>query len=317
MGNKTMVLLLLPVFLLTYQVLENFYGFHAIYERSYFGFWSPYIFLPTSFSQFSASFVVLLNAVGLNYLVNKNHFLERNTHLVSLIYIVFMSLFSVSYSMNGILISHALLIIMLNQLLTLNHKEDLRSTIFNCFLCLGLSTTFTPFFLYFTPIFWVPFFLTKPLSFREILIGLIAFSIPFLYYFIMVYVLGDDYFLYLNNEVFGTMRTDFWFIMIAISVFLAFAIIIVSIKSRTTKIQTNKKIRICIFLTFVFSCIALYQLLSFQQIGFMSFILIPLSILLIFSFISDSFRFVVSLLFYSLIAYSVMKFFIFLPIQDI
>ena len=317
LGNKTVVLLLLPLYLLVYQILNYFFGFHFIYESPDFGFWTPYLPFQISLSMVLASLVVFLNAIGINHLVNRNHFHERNTYLVALIYVVLMSLFNASYSLNGILITHSLLILMLHQLFIQSQKEDSRAGIFNAFLCLGLASTFTPLLIFCVPVIWVPFFVAKRISLREIFIGLIGYSIPFLYYFALVYILGSEHQLQFTTLKGGAGSKDFLFVIIALAVFLIFAFIAMLQKGRTAKIQTNKRLRTLTLLVFLFLFCALYQLISFQQLDILSFVLIPLSILLIFCFLSYSYGLVITTLFYLLFAYSVMKFFVFLPIEHV
>ena len=317
LGNKTIVLLLLPLYLLTYQILNYVFGFHSIYKSPDFGFWTPYFSVNISLSLVLASGVVFFNAIGINYLVNRNHFHERNTYLVALVYVVLMSLFSASYSLNGVLITHALLIMMLHQLFVSSQKEDVRATVFNAFLCLGMASTFTPLLIFTVPLFWVPFLISKRISLREVLIGFIGYSIPFLYYFTLVYIFGSEHKLNFIAQNWGGQIKDFWFIMMALSVLLIFAFIAMIQKGRTAKIQTNKRLRTLTLLVFIFLFCALFQILSFQQLDILSFVLIPLSMLLIFCFLSYSYELVISILFYVLFAYSVMKFFIFLPIEHV
>ena len=303
--------------MLTYQILNYFFGFHPNYESPDFGLWTPYFSLNTYFSLVLASLVVLSNAVGINFLVNRNHFHERNTYLVALIYVVLMSLFNAFYFINGVLITHTFLILMLQQLFVSSNKEDVRATIFNAFLCLGLASTFTPLLVFFVPVFWIPFFLVRRISLREILLGFIAYSIPFLYYFALVYIFGGEHQLNFMAQNWGTESNDFWFVSISLTILLIFAFIAMIQKGRTAKIQTNKKLRILTLLVFVFLFCAVFQLLSFQQLDIFSFVLIPLSILLIFCFLSYSYVLVISILFYILFAYSVIKFFVFLPIEHV
>ena len=317
LGNKTIVLLLLPLYLLIYQILNYFFGFHSIYESPDFGFWTPYFSVNSSFSLLLASLVVLSNAIGINYLVNRNHFHERNTYLVALIYVVLMSLFTTSYSLNGVLITHGFLILMIHQLFVSGQKEDVRAPIFNSFLCLGMASTFTPLLIFTVPVFWVPFLISKRISFREILIGFIGYSIPFLYYLTLVYMLGSEHKLNFTARNYGTQSNDFWFVTLTLTIFLILAFIAMLQKGRTAKIQTNKRLRTLTFLVFVFLFCALFQILSFQQLDMLSFVLIPLSMLLIFCFLSYSYGLVISILFYVLFAYSVMKFFVFLPIEHV
>lgn len=317
LGNKTIVLLLLPLYLLTYQILNYFFGYHSIYESPDFGLWTPYFLVNSSLSLLLASLLVLSNAIAINYLVNRNHFHERNTYLVALIYVILMSLFTASYTLNGILITHSFLILMIHQLFVSNQKEDVRATIFNTFLCLGMASTFTPLLIFTVPVFWVPFLISKRISLRQILIGFIGYSIPFLYYFTVVYMLKSVHKLNFMARNYGAKSNDFWFVILVLKTFLILAFLAMLQKGRNAKIQTNKRLRTLTLLVFVFLFCALFQILSFQQLDILTFVLIPLSMLLIFCFLSYRYGLVITILFYALFAYSVMKFFIFLPIEHV
>ena len=96
--------------------------------------------------------------------------------------------------------------------------------------------------------------------------------------------------------------------------FYAFAVII---KTRKTKIQTSKQIRSLVVLLTTFLAFSIYQILSFQQIEFLSLVFLPLSILLILAFLGDSYANAAHILFYILFGYSVIKFFLFLPTKDV
>ena len=165
--------------------------------------------------------------------------------------------------------------------------------------------------------FWFPFLIAKRISFREILNGFIGYSVPFIYYFTVVYLTGSEHKLNFTHQNWEVQIKDFWFVTMALSVLLIFAFIAMIQKGRTAKIQTNKRLRTLTLLVFIFLFCALFQILSFQQLDILSFVLIPLSILLIFCFLSYSYGLVITILFYVLFAYSVMKFFVFLPIEHV
>lgn len=278
LGNKTVVLLLLPLYILLYQLLNYFFGFYEFDQLPNFGFWTPYFQLHSVLSAFLASVFVLLNAFGLNSLVNKNNFHERNTYLVALVYIVFMSLFQSSYMLSGILICQSGIILMTHHLFMLLKHEDGRKDIFNAFFFLGIGVTLSPVLLLTVPILLISVMLIRPFFLKELFSAFIGLTIPFIYLFSLEYLMNQQLNFDFVSQQLEFENKDFLFVSISLTLFLILASVGAYLKSKNAKIQTNKQIRILIILIVTFIFCSLYQIVSFQQIDHLSLILIPLSI---------------------------------------
>lgn len=317
LGNKTYVLLLIPFFLVCYQMLNYYFEFVELVPNQHFGLWLENIELNAIIAIVLASLVVLLNSFGLNLLVNRNNFYERNTYLVALIYVVFMSLFDCSYFLNSTLLLHSTIIFMIHQLFELNKREDGRKNIFNAFLFFAIGVTLCPIYIFLLPMLIVSVTVIRQLSFKEFLMAFSGFSIPFMYYFSITYLNGSVWRPSLWSSHFEIPQKDFWFVTISLIVFLVLSLFSVVFKMRQAKIQTNKQIRSLIILILFFFLLSLYELISFQQIDHFSLLIIPMSVLLIFAFLSDTYGMAANVLFYVVIVYSVIKFFLFLPSQAV
>lgn len=317
LGNKTYVLLLIPFFLVCYQMLNYYFEFVELVPNQHFGLWLENIELNAIIAVVLASLVVLLNSFGLNLLVNRNNFYERNTYLVALIYVVFMSLFECSYFLNSTLLLHSTIIFMIHQLFELNKREDGRKNIFNAFLFFAIGVTLCPIYIFLLPMLIVSVTVIRQLSFKEFLMAFSGFSIPFMYYFSITYLNGSLWRPSLWSSHFEIPQKDFWFVTISLIVFLVLSLFSVVFKMRQAKIQTNKQIRSLIILILFFFLLSLYELISFQQIDHFSLLIIPMSVLLIFAFLSDTYGMAANVLFYVVIVYSVIKFFLFLPSQAV
>ena len=132
LGNRSAVLFLLP-FVIAIYVLFNFSTNYFTYSSiSNFGFWGnqkiPFSILT---SQIIASIFILFNAIGVNAIFNWNEFFGRNSFMPSLLYIILMSFYHSFYSLNGSLIAHTFLILMLNQFFKLKQNIDGRAQVFN------------------------------------------------------------------------------------------------------------------------------------------------------------------------------------------
>lgn len=317
LGNKTYVLLLIPFFLVCYQMLNYYFEFVELVPNQHFGLWLENIELNAIIAVVLASLMVLLNSFGLNLLVNRNNFYERNTYLVALIYVVFMSLFECSYFLNSTLLLHSTIIFMIHQLFELNKREDGRKNIFNAFLFFAIGVTLCPIYIFLLPMLIVSVSVIRQLSFKEFLMAFSGFSIPFMYYFSITYLNGSVWRPSLWSSHFEIPQKDFWFVTISLIVFLVLSLFSVVFKMRQAKIQTNKQIRSLIILILFFFLLSLYELISFQQIDHFSLLIIPMSVLLIFAFLSDTYGMAANVLFYVVIVYSVIKFFLFLPSQAV
>ncbi len=317
LGNKTYVLLLIPFFLVCYQMLNYYFEFVELVPNQHFGLWLENIELNAIIAVVLASLMVLLNSFGLNLLVNRNNFYERNTYLVALIYVVFMSLFECSYFLNSTLLLHSTIIFMIHQLFELNKREDGRKNIFNAFLFFAIGVTLCPIYIFLLPMLIVSVTVIRQLSFKEFLMAFSGFSIPFMYYFSITYLNGSLWRPSLWSSHFEIPQKDFWFVTISLIVFLVLSLFSVVFKMRQAKIQTNKQIRSLIILILFFFLLSLYELISFQQIDHFSLLIIPMSVLLIFAFLSDTYGMAANVLFYVVIVYSVIKFFLFLPSQAV
>jgi len=317
LGNKTYVLLLIPFFLVCYQMLNYYFEFVELVPNQHFGLWLENIELNAIIAVVLASLMVLLNSFGLNLLVNRNNFYERNTYLVALIYVVFMSLFECSYFLNSTLLLHSTIIFMIHQLFELNKREDGRKNIFNAFLFFAIGVTLCPIYIFLLPMLIVSVTVIRQLSFKEFLMAFSGFSIPFMYYFSITYLNGSVWRPSLWSSHFEIPQKDFWFVTISLIVFLVLSLFSVVFKMRQAKIQTNKQIRSLIILILFFFLLSLYELISFQQIDHFSLLIIPMSVLLIFAFLSDTYGMAANVLFYVVIVYSVIKFFLFLPSQAV
>lgn len=318
LGNKTIVLILLPLYLVMYQCLNYFYPFYQTDVPSNFGLWSGYIHLDSTNSAICASLFVLINSYGLNALVNRNKFFERNTYLIALLYIVLMSLFHSAYYLNGLLITHFILILMIHQFFELNRHDDGRKTIFNCFFYAGIASSFTPILILLTPLLILPVLIMRPFKLREIIVSVLGYVIPFMYILSIAYLFNDPIDLNIGeHRLTESENKDYLFVIATICILLILGTLSVLVKSHKTTINSNKQLRILFIVTLIFGICALYYMLSFQQIDHLSLILIPLSIFLIFSFLSNTYGIAATVLFYVVFGYSVIKFFLFHSNQNL
>ena len=310
-GNRTIVLLLLPVFLLLFHFL-NYYN--QFYTSSYIdiGLWTVFLGVGKMSTFWSAGFLVLLNAVILNVVFNRSNFFDRITYLIAPCYVVLMSFFECAYFLNGVLISHTLFALILQQLFDLGQNDNRKSSIFNVLCLAGVMATFVPVFLLAIPLFFVVIRLIRPLEIRDIFIGVIAASLPFLYYFSAVYVFdGHPSFSLFDFNMTSGLKGDSFVLLgiLSISSIMGFSSFLSQWQKSSIRTKRQFQMLICLFLCFL--VISVFYVLSFQHIEFFSLLLLPLCLLIPFAFRSQSIGMTTSSAFYLLLVFSVMKFFIF------
>jgi len=309
-GNRTAVLLLLPIFIFLFHFL-NYTNEFYVNQTINFGVWNEFFTsLSAQLNWFSGP-LLLVNAILLNNLFNRSNFFDRITYLIAPLYLVLMTFFEIAFTFSGMLVAHTFLIFMLQQLFELKQNDESKSTIFNVMFLAGVSTTFVPSLTFILPMILVMIRCIRQLYFRDVLVGLIAAAIPFFYVYASFYVLGysDVPILFRYSE--NILNGD-WLVVLglmAISALIGF----LTFMSQWQKcaIRTKKQFQMLLVLFFTFLILASIHLLSFQQIDFFSLLLMPISLLLPFAFRSESMGMAASGAFYMLLAFSVMKFFIF------
>jgi hypothetical protein len=226
-------------------------------------------------------------------------------------YVVFISFFGISFTLNGVLIAHFFLILMIQQLFNLNQNEAKVSTVFNIMLLGGLASSVLP-----TLLLMLPFMLgiirfMRPLSFRDVIVGILASALPFFYHLSAIYLLGWPILDVSLSPEEGLLRAD-WLVVLGI-LFFASIIGFVAFRSQWQKsaIRSKRQFQMLLVLYIVLLLISISYMLSFQQISFFSLLLLPLCLLLPFAFRSETLGMASSGVFYLLLSFSVIKFFIF------
>lgn len=183
-SNTVFVLILVPILFTVNLLLEL--QFRSIIPTSNHttDLWNiPFQDLGVIISKTILIFILSVNAIFLNYIYNKHDFFERNTYLPSLIYLLIVCFFPMSIDLNGDLFAHLFIILALHELLNIKQADDCRHTAFNAGLFIGLATTMNPVFLYFLPVFSLSLLSIRTFVFREHILAIIGFIIPFSWLF--------------------------------------------------------------------------------------------------------------------------------------
>jgi len=311
LGNRIIVLFLLPFIILSFYLLNIQFEYHELGNEINYGFWNGFFNFPIITTQISASILVLFNAVYLNYLYNNYDFQDRNTYIISLIYVILMSFYYSFYRLDGILISHTFIILALVQYFKLKQNADGKEAIFNGAFFLGTAASFHPPLILFIPVYIFMYLVIRPLIVRELVIFIAGFIVPLLFGITFLRWSGGQLStnLILSKENLQ-LHKDFIIILIFILILLILSTL--GIRNRILKgsIRLKKQIQIIWLVILVAISMGSIDFFFYQQIERFSLLIIPLAILLSYSFFNKRFGTISVILFYLTISYAVIKFFV-------
>lgn len=310
-SNRSVGLLFLPLIQAGFICLNFLYPYHLPEETANFGFWGTFLKQDTLYSQIVAPLLVFLNGILLNIIFNRNDFFEKNTYIVSLIYVLFSSYFHNFYFLNGFSAAQFFIVLSLFQLVRLNQNEDGRRLVFNAALFLGIACTFYPLLILAFPfLFWI-IWVIRPFVFRESLLTIVGFIIPFIYAGIYNFVLQRRF----NSEEFSSSSFEFKIIDMGVLLFFTFLFFLPGIPGILKKFQKSsirlKKLFRMISLLLMFSIfLLLLEFLAFKKSEPLAMLFIPLSFFLPYSFGDKEPKAFTTFLFYLVLLFSILKFFI-------
>jgi len=312
LGNRAGVLLLIPLIVGGYLTINQNVGYYVQEKTSNLGLWGEAVVIYPLFQTAMAGLLITINAFMINLIYNTNEFLERNSYMSSLLYVVLMSFYHSFYSIDGLLIGHSCIILMLFQFFKLRQNEDGRRHIFNGALFAGVAASFHPPMVAFFPVLMIMVWSIRPFIFRETMLGLIGFGIPLIYAGVYLWYSGHKIELKILEQTtnYTNQQTDF--LVMAVLFTLLFLLSLFTIQGRMQK-STNrlkKLVRMLWWLVLVGISFGVVDFVIFGQIERFSFLMLPLSFFLTFSFSHKTFGVMASFLFYLTFAYSLIKFFI-------
>lgn len=311
-GNRAGVLLLLPLIIAVYFMLNYQSGYYFQETTNNLGFWGEAVVIYPIFAGISASVLVFLNAISINWIYNSNEFLERNSYMSSLLYIILMSFYHSFYSLDGLLLAHTFLILMMSRFFELSQQEDGKKQVFNGMFFAGIAATFHPPLIALFPFLCIMVWVVRPFVLREFLLAIMGFSVPLLYAIVYLWYSGHQIVLKLLDQVTNYTNKQTDFLVTAVLFTLLFILSIVSIRARMQKstIRLKKLTTILWWFLFIALVLGCVDFIFFRQIERFSFVMLPLSVFLTFSFTNKTYAIIATILFYLTMTYSIAKFFL-------
>ncbi|TXI87485.1 MAG: hypothetical protein E6Q37_01985 [Crocinitomicaceae bacterium] len=317
LGNQILSLLFLPLVIAGYSLLNTgVLGIETMYfELSKFvdlGLWGRFELPSFEWMKWISGVLVLVNALTLNFLFNTNAFYERNSYIVSILYIVLMSFYHSFYQVDGVLIAHFWLILSLFQLFRLESNLDGRRIAFNAGFFFGLAASFHPSLIFTIPLLWMMLTRIRPFVFREILLATTGFLVPLIYGFILVF--WNEKQINWNFIETAVNYSQKQFIFLSFTVLFSISAVLSIFGMRIKNAKSSIRFRKLTAIIFVFLLIGIalgtVEIIFLKQYEWFSFSMVSLALFLPFSFFHKSTNVFATLLFYVTLIISVTKFFI-------
>ena len=311
LGNRPIVLLLLPLIVGFFVLTEYFVngGAGLPKEVGLFGnIESVNVILVLIFSIVVVSFIGIRAA----RLFNTNGFSDKNTYITALLYVCTFAMFTTFFGISSATISTVFLLLMLIQLFRLQQNMEGKKQVFNAGIFYGLAICFTPKLLFLVPIIYALAITIRPFKLRELILTLTGIAVPLLYVVLAYSFLDLEVFFNFDapdqtRDVFPLEKLTTVFLLVVI-VLAAFASVFSS--RFTTSIRTKKIARILVVFTIGLFLLGLYEFLFFGELGLMSLVSLPLSLLFSITFMNSRAQLFGKILLYLILALVTVKFFI-------
>lgn len=310
-GNRSGVLLIIPVIVACFVLCNTFTGYHSMQGDAQFGFWGNLIPEWSLFSQLGAPILVVISAIIINLIFNRNAFFERNNFLPALLYVVGMSFFYGFYYLTGYSVATIFVVLALLQLYRLDQNADGRRTVFNAAFLLGVGTTFYPFLIVVLPFMFWMIWVLRPFVFRESALAVIGFIIPMIYGGLY----SSFFHVRLEGNAFSSASSEWLFPDLYVVGGAIFLLLLVALgplvnKLGKSSIRFKKLFRLnYLFIIFVLVLGAL-EFLFFLKIQPISLLLIMLVLILPYGFGDKNLRPFPTAVFYLMLVFAVGKFFV-------
>jgi hypothetical protein len=312
--NRLLTIVLSVVFLAGYSLINVQTNFYEVPSQLDFGLFGSVTTFNTTIATVSASVVLIVNAFLTNYLFNHHNLYERTTYFPGFLYIVWLSFSKSSYVINGELLAHFFLLLIIHQLFLLNQNESGKRQVFNSgflagiVVCLHPTAALAPLFL--LPMIWVH----RPFVIRETLLTIIGLLLPIGYAAIYSLLCGT-LFQPWSSWVVNSHFLKFSYVLALIVTVLAiiyFSLSFLAINQQLQKssIRLRKQIRTLWIYFFYVMSIGIADAIFTQELHHFVVIFTILPFLSFYSFVKKPYLIFTHFLFLLVVILSFLKFFL-------
>lgn len=218
----------------------------------------------TGANIFLAAVLVYIQALWLNYQVNRNNLLSKPSFLPALMYVTASGLFPPFLVLSPPLICNFLVIWMLFKLFDLYKGDDAKSTAYDIGMIVAVGTfIYLPFIYLFLSI-WIAMVIFRPFNWREWVAGIIGYATIF-FFLAVYYYLHDqldqfyNIWLPLGTKFPQSIHIDYYNYIIIIPVILILLLCFVTLRENFFKsyVQVRKSFQL-LFLFFLIAGLSFY-----------------------------------------------------------
>ena len=284
-NNTPVSYILLPLFALALWVLTFVSPllFSAQPTMPFFELANPVLKMPL-LSTFIAFLLIISEAFLLNFIVNENEIITKQSYLPALFYVSFMSTHFTMQVLHPLIFSNFFVLLALYRLLSSYRKDNAFSNAFDSGIFLSIASLFYFPNIVFFPLLGIGLILIRPFSWREWLISFFGVIVP--YFFVLVYFFWNDrldtfwndllFYFHFNFHAQNPVSNSSYFIFSigSLMILLSFAKLLNDLSFGSQK--SKKGIRLLLWFS-LFSCISLLFTPEFSAKYFSS-LAIPFSV---------------------------------------
>ena len=311
---NAVTILLFPALMLLYFVAHTLAvvnGVHT-FESSgtlNLGVWGNFA-LSKTLDTILCTLFVLANALLLNDVFNKRNFVDRETALPGLVYIILMSNTSEYYVFSGSLVFHLFFILAIRQFSKLSLNQSNKAAVFNLGLLLGVATTFSPYFYVFLPFLYLVTLIVIPFNFRHLMLYFTGWILPLFYVVPFVIYLHQFSLEFIANlfEYNYQLPFNYFFNVMMIAIFA----IITIIGGWASVGQMRNKFRsfvIALLVTIIFTFILIFLAYFMESMNYFHFLILLTAFIFPITLLKIQNEFLYTLTFYAILIYSFTKYF--------
>jgi hypothetical protein len=308
LDNRIGALILLPFFLLLYLLGDiigatPYFGgpdIRSFVSLPHWSYWAVVIFQLV---------VLLFNALSLNWVFNSQEFLEKNTYIISLNYLIFNSFFIDFGNFSWAPIMQTCSILMLAVFFRIKPQNDARKAAFNAGFLFGIALLFSSYLFMLIPVLLVMLVVLRMFKMRELLLLIIGIAAPVILIYAFYYVFQSPF--QFPFQFKWQLEELHWFeitILVLIHVLLVLSLIGLRARLLKASLRLKKQIQVLNVFTFFTWLLGLSALLFLGQTGLLSLLVLPLSFYFAYALLSSSLGISSHLFFYIFFLSTLLKF---------
>jgi hypothetical protein len=218
----------------------------------------------TNYNVLAACVIVFIQALLLNHLVNHYNLLGKPTFLPALMYVTSSALFTPFLVLSPPLLCNFLVIWMLFKLFSFYKSNDVKSTAYDLGMIVAIGSVIYLPFIYLFLVLWIALIIFRPLSWREVIAGVVGYATIFFFLAVYYYLnnsLGQFYSIWLplGTKFPGSINIHYYSYIVLIPVIVILGLCFVKLQQNFFKsyVQVRKSFQL-LFVVFLVAGLSFY-----------------------------------------------------------